>query len=206
MHIYKFRLIIEDYDDYFRDIEIKSTQTFEDFHNFILKVTGFDGKELASFYKSDDRWRPQTEISLVDMSDDYKYIDDDDDDSGEKKSQPHLMSESKLNDFIDDPHQRLVYIYDFLNLYTFYLELLKIVPAENKVEYPRCVKSQGELPTKNQPRVIASSEFEDEVNSLVVDDNEKDEEDTDGIAAEFGNEGYDEESGETSEGFEELKF
>ena len=114
------------------------------------------------------------------------------------------MSKSILKDFIDDPHQKIIYVYDFLNLYTFYLELLKILPAEDKVEYPRCVKSQGELPAKNQPRVMASSEFEDEVNSLIVDDNTKD--DDDDIASEFAGEGYDEESGETSDGFEELKF
>ncbi|NVO02337.1 MAG: hypothetical protein HXX09_06500 [Bacteroidetes bacterium] len=202
MHIYKFRLIIEDQDDYFRDIEIKSTQTFEDFHNFILKVVNFDGKELASFYKSDSQWRPQTEISLVDMTDDTPSFDDEE---GEVKKAPiFLMSKSILKDFIDDPHQKIIYVYDFLNLYTFYLELLKILPAEDKVVYPRCVKSQGELPAKNQPRVMASSEFEDEVNSLIVDDNTKD--DDDDIASEFGGEGYDEESGETSDGFEELKF
>lgn len=49
MAIYRFRVGFEDYDDIYRDIEIKSSQTFKDFHTAIQVAIGFDGKHAASF-------------------------------------------------------------------------------------------------------------------------------------------------------------
>ncbi|PJB14623.1 MAG: hypothetical protein CO118_07650, partial [Flavobacteriales bacterium CG_4_9_14_3_um_filter_32_8] len=69
MNIYKFRVTIEDNSDkvIFRDIEIKSTQTFEDFHQIILKAFNFDNSQMASFYVSDEDWNKAQEIALFDM-------------------------------------------------------------------------------------------------------------------------------------------
>ena len=43
--IYRFRVILDDKDDVFRDIEIKADTTAEDFHNAIVQAFGFDGGE-----------------------------------------------------------------------------------------------------------------------------------------------------------------
>jgi hypothetical protein len=55
------------------------------------------------------------------------------------------MSETVLSDIIDDPHQRLIYEYDFLNIKTFYIELLKTIKSKSKTK-PRCTYSSGEIP------------------------------------------------------------
>ena len=52
MTIYGFRVIL-DYNqaDIFRDIEISSEATFEDFHNSIVQAFALDSGEMAHFTK-----------------------------------------------------------------------------------------------------------------------------------------------------------
>lgn len=151
MAVYRFRIIIEDYEDVFREIEIKSTQTFEDLHKKIQEAFKFDGSQLASFYMSDDSWRKGKEITLMDMSED-----------GEEKTP--VMSKSILADYIDDPHQKIIYVFDFLNMWTFYLELVKIQKDDPKVSYPQIVRSVGAAPKQYKSNVapVPTDEDDDE--------------------------------------------
>ena len=50
--IYRFRVILDAKEDVFRDIEINSENTLEEFHNSITQAFGFEGNEMASFYVS----------------------------------------------------------------------------------------------------------------------------------------------------------
>ena len=65
MAVYKFKLFIEDNEDIYREIEILSGQTFEDFHNAIQDAYKFDKKHAASFFVSDDYWRKDQLIGFV---------------------------------------------------------------------------------------------------------------------------------------------
>ncbi|HLG34914.1 MAG TPA: hypothetical protein VI757_08555 [Bacteroidia bacterium] len=133
MAVYKFRVTFEEHDEVSRDIEIKATQSFEDLHNIILQSVGFNSKEMASFYMSDDFWKKGKEITLADMSD------------GEGKIA--MMKNSRLKDFIADPHQKIYYVYDFMAMWTFHLELIKIIVSEETgIFYPRCVRTAGDAP------------------------------------------------------------
>ena len=67
MAVYKFKVSFDDYDDISRVIEIKSTQTFLDFHKSILASIGFDQKHMASFYMSNDAWKKGQEITLEEI-------------------------------------------------------------------------------------------------------------------------------------------
>ena len=40
MAIYRFKLSFEDYDEVVREIDIKTTQTFEDLHKALHRTTG----------------------------------------------------------------------------------------------------------------------------------------------------------------------
>ncbi len=134
MHIYKFRLVTDINEDFFRDVEIKSTQTFENLHLLLVKELKFNEKELASFYLCDHSWHKKQEITFLDMSDEENSIPE--------------MKTSRLCDFIDDPHQHILWVYDFLNMKSFYLELNKISAALQDVEYPRVVGGKGEISSK----------------------------------------------------------
>ena len=67
--VYKFRVILDNEDDVFRDIAILADDTLEDLHNAIFNSFGFDGMEVGSFYTCDDTWNQEDEISLFDSGD-----------------------------------------------------------------------------------------------------------------------------------------
>ena len=111
--IYRFRVILDNEskdEDVFRDLEIREDDTLEDLHNIITQSFGFDGSEMASFYRSDDQWNQGEEISLFDLSDD---------------GSARLMNETAINDVTFEMQTKLIYVYDFLSMWTFYVEIFR---------------------------------------------------------------------------------
>ena len=169
MNIYKFRVTIEDNSDkvIFRDIEIKSTQTFKDFHQIILKAFNFDNSQMASFYVSDEDWNKAQEIALFDMQL-----------TEEEGLKVLIMSETEINTQINCIGQHLVYTYDFLNMWNFFIELLEISVKEKKGDFPKLVHSEGKAPKQNSKNNVLSDE--DIMNEILLieelDDDFEDEE------------------------------
>ncbi len=159
MPVYKFRVCLEDDDSVFRDIEILPTQTFLEFHQAIQAAFQFDAKHAASFFKSNDNWHKGKEVSL------------------EKKEQSLLMSKVPMVYFIDDPHQKILYLYDYDAQWSFYCELISITEEKPKVNYPVMVRSEGTAPKQygNTPIVSSSSDSFEE--TLAFDENEMHEND-----------------------------
>lgn len=190
--VYRFKIWFEDIEDVVRWIEIKPSHTFFDFHNAIQDAIGFDKKEMASFYTSDDKWRKLLEISLEDMTD--GDISDD-----------HivtLMKDSRIVTFVNDPHQRFVYIADYVGDWTLFIELQAIADEQPRKEYPLLYRSEGKAPRQREDskfKLIDDNEFdalaakilaaktgknimEGSEEELVADDDTDEDEDTD----EFG--------------------
>lgn len=144
MAVYRFRVTFEDNEEVYREIEIKSTQHFEDFHNSIVQSIGFDNQHDASFFTSDDLWRKGDEIGLRPLSEDEV----------EKLRRRDLpvkkqMNKCKLASMIDDPHQKFVYVYDPKTAWTFMVELVKILLDDPKGTFPKVTKSAGESPKQH---------------------------------------------------------
>lgn len=134
MAIYRFKISFEDYDEIEREIDIKSTQTFEDLHRALHRSTGYPAEVSSSFYVSNDFWNKGQEISFL---------------PSEKKIEQgvSLMDKSKLSSFIDDPHQKFYYTYNFERPFDFHVQLIKIIlDEENGKEYPNTFRSIGEAP------------------------------------------------------------
>jgi len=169
MHVYRFRLLYEDQEDFLRDFDILSSQTFTDFHNLIRQSVELPGNELASFFVCDRNWRKKREITLLNMQNEIEEEDDYDARRGPKpfKMPVSEMHKVRIKDIIDDPHQRLLYEYDFLNPKVFFIELTRILEAGNKEQYPYCVKSAGKLTLVAPPLPV--------VELLDNEDNEMDE-------------------------------
>lgn len=204
--VYKFRVTFEDYDEVIRDIEIKSIQTFEDFHYIIQSSINFDATKSASFFMSSDLWIKDQEIVLEEKLSK----------SGEKLP---LMKDARLCDFIADPHQKIIYISDYDANWTFFIELLKIIPqGDPGKNYPVCVKSVGDAPKQytivNPAKIKISPEdslsgllamVEDEEEIDEVDDIKDDlmEESEEGVELDeisgMGEEGEDDEEKEEDE-------
>lgn len=160
--VYRFRIIFEDYDDVQRDIDIRSTQSFEDLHHTIQSAIGFDDRKSASFFVSNDFWKKGQEISLQKRKD----VTD--------EALP-LMKNSRLCDFISDPHQKFLYISDYEAGWSFTMELVKIIPQADPIKtYPSCVKSVGEAPKQYnivtpKPSVLAEDGDMDLDDDLVAE-------------------------------------
>lgn len=159
MHIYHFRVLSDENDNFQRDIEIQSTQTFEDFREVLHDCIKFKGNELSSFFKCEADWSKSEEITLIEMP-----VND--------ENPQWVMSDCIIRDFVDDPHQRFIYEYDFLNLNIFFIELLKIKPLENGIKYPRCIFSSGEnqAALTIKPYIELQDELMDEFNDLLHND------------------------------------
>lgn len=130
--IYKIRIILDTQEDIFRDIEIEANQSLEELHNAITQAFGFMGSEMASFYTCDEEWNQNEEIALFDMS--------------ENGSEVRLMNETALKDTLNEKSPKLIYVYDFFNMWTFFVELADIVEKEDGRAYPNILFSFGELP------------------------------------------------------------
>jgi hypothetical protein len=130
--IYKIRVILDADDDIFRDIEIEAETHLEELHNAITQAFGFDGSEMASFYLADEDWEQGEEISLFDMS--------------ENGSDIRLMNETALDDVLNEENPHLIYVYDFLSMWTFFVELAEVAEKEPGLSYPNLLFAYGVLP------------------------------------------------------------
>ena len=134
MALYRFRITFEDYDDVMREIDVKSNQTFEDLHRAIHQSTGYNSEFPSSFYISNDQWTKGEEITYLPNQ---KRID---------RGVP-LMDKVKLLSFIDEPHQKFYYTFNFARPFDFHVEMMKIILEETPgVVYPAVIKSSGEAP------------------------------------------------------------
>lgn len=134
MAIYRFKISFEDFDGVTREIDIKTNQTFEDLHRAIHRSTGYNPDKPSSFYVSTDNWIKGDEIAL--LPNDRKI-----------NNGVALMENSKLSSFIEDPHQKFYYIYNFERPFDFHVELIKIILENDpKIDYPHLFKSIGDAP------------------------------------------------------------
>jgi hypothetical protein len=153
--IYRFRVILDNDtdEDVFRDLEIRESDSLEDLHNAITQSFGFDGTEMASFYVSDEQWNQGEEISLFDLSE-----------NGSAK----LMHNTKIKDVVFEMQPKLIYVYDFFNLWTFYVELAEIVDEIDGLTYPNLMFSKGQIPDE-APEKIFEADDEDDFNEFEDD-------------------------------------
>jgi len=189
MYYYKFRVHFDEVDDFVRDIEILATDNFESFHNILYTSIGLTGNELAAFSICDSKWNKTKEITLIDMFDDQEAqspeYDDEDDFSTQSNIPKFVMKNSLLKDFITDPHQQLIYEYDFLNPRIFYIELLKTLEVREKVNYPRCTNSVKELPKQMEKMILPNLEGDFMIDETYNDEENMDDYDDDYLADNF---------------------
>lgn len=157
--IYKFRVILDTEEDIFRDIAISENDTLEDLHNAIVNAFGFDGKEVASFYTCDEKWNQEDEISLFDTGDEV----------GEQK----IMSDYAINEILDKNQTKMIYVYDFINMWTFFVELASIEEPASGESYPTLLYSHGIMPDSAPDKNFETDEenfYEDFEDDLDEDD------------------------------------
>ncbi len=175
MNVLKIRILVDNQQDFIRELEIKSTQTFKDLHDFMVQSLKLSGQELASFHITDDNWRKLREITLINMHGDGAKP------SGKSGKRGHTleMAKTRLDEFLDDIDQKLLYEYDFLQMHTFRLEVIDVLGGDSLKTYPRISYSSGSLQLKENVKVEEDSEklkqeLLDDFKSLLSQDDEED--------------------------------
>ena len=143
---YKFRVILDVEEDVFRDIIVSESINLEELHFTIAKSFGFKGQEMASFYRTDNAWEQGEEIPLFDMSED----------GSAPSMQNCLMSETfKLKG------DKLIYVYDFMAMWTFFVQLSEISNSTEK-DLPIIALSFGNTPDEAPEKEFTSESLEED--------------------------------------------
>lgn len=140
---YKVRVILNMEEDAIRDIAIDEISNLEDLHNAIINAYGFSGEEMAAFYRSDENWNQGEEFPLFDMS--------------EGLDQKIQMKDIPLHSVLHENHDKLLYVYDFLTMWSFYVELIDNALDISQGELPALLFSLGNLPSQ-APDVLFEAE------------------------------------------------
>ncbi len=136
--VFTFRVLSNEEEDFIREIEILSDQSFLAFHNTIVEACGFDHAQMSSFFISDENWDKGTEITLFDMG-------------NETESDKATMENSIVSNYLNAKGQRLLYVFDFFSERAFFIELVNTLNAKSaNIDYPACTYSEGTAPQQIQ--------------------------------------------------------
>ena len=151
MAILKFRVYWEEEDAIYRDVLVKHTQHFSDFHQIILKAFEFDQKHDATFFRSNEKWQRGREISKEVYQKEYPVA-------------PLLMDETTIGSEIMDTNQHFIYLYDFNKAWIFLVELIQVIKnadADMNLEYPLISRVEGVGPMQYGTKGLLGEKFAD---------------------------------------------
>lgn len=166
----KFRVLLdtENNSEIFRDILIDDSDNFESLYKAIISSFRFEGNQMASFYVSNDSWDKGEEISLMDLSYDDELTE----------SPTAIMKDATIKDFLEEPDQKFILVYDFLRMWIFLVELIGY--DKNSPEKPEVLLAVGMAPPEDSREAtdnedlfageIAGEEDEDELGFNDFDD------------------------------------
>ncbi|MGQ1928408.1 IS1096 element passenger TnpR family protein [Ornithobacterium rhinotracheale] len=129
--ILKIRVILDAEQDVFRDIEIEEKSTLFEFHQAIKNAFGLAGEEMASFFLSNDQWFQGSEIPLENMAGD---------------EDAETMQETTLSAVVPKKGGRMIYLYDFFSMWTFFCEVVDRIKKDSQKDYPLVSLIYGECP------------------------------------------------------------
>lgn len=152
--MYKIRAILDTEEDVIRTIIVDDTINLENLHTIIATSFGFEGQEMASFYRTDEEWNQGEEIPLFNMAE-----------AGEDISMENCI----LNETLPDKSDKLIYVYDFLNMWTFYIDVLEIT-TEQRNDLPLTILSVGEIPKKAPEKKFVAESLEDDFSDEFSDE------------------------------------
>ena len=131
--VYKFRIISVYVYFFLREIKIDSEASFFDFHEAILKSTGYKDDQMTSFFICDDDWEKEIEVTLEDMG------------NSSSEEDSFVMKDTPLSELVEDEKQKLIYVFDPLAERVFFIELSEIITGKD-LEHAICSRKEGNPP------------------------------------------------------------
>jgi hypothetical protein len=153
--VYKFVLLSDEDESFVREFEFLDTHTLMDFHNLIQEELEFDKSQMASFFMATDNWEKEEEFTLFDMG-----------------TGSSTMESAVLEDIIFRKNQKLLYVFDFFNDRSLFIEYTGETKEDEEQDLPACTNSKG-VPPK---QVIFGSSSRKLYNNIVVSDDDDDDE------------------------------
>jgi len=147
---YKIRIILDVKNDVIRDLIVSETINLEELHFTIAKSFGFKGQEMASFYQTDNNWEQGDEIPLFDMSEDGNSL---------------TMNKILITDIFKSVGNKLIYVYDFMAMWTFFVELSDIKDT-NEEGLPKIALSFGDTPDDAPEKEFKSDKTSDDFDAF----------------------------------------
>ena len=132
--IFKFVILSDEVDDFVREIQIESDATFLELNDAILESVGYGKDQMTSFLVCNDYWEIENEITLVDM-----------DTSSEQDSL--VMDRTRIEEFVSEEGQKLMFVFDYLNERSFFMELKSVI-TNKSVDKAICEVSRGVAPAQ----------------------------------------------------------
>jgi hypothetical protein len=139
--VYRFRILSDEVEDFFRDLDILPGHTFLDFHNALQKELKYDPSQLASFFLADKKWEKGTEFTLFDISEG-------------KRQDLLMMDKAVLADHVHSLKQKLLYQFDYFSDRYLYVELVEMPDLTEGKEYPLIIRRKGNPP----PQIIINTQ------------------------------------------------
>jgi hypothetical protein len=178
--VYKFVVLSDEDESFIREFEFLDSNTLLDFHNLIQDELEFDKSQMASFFMTTDNWEKEEEFTLFDMG-----------------AGSSTMDTALLEDVIFRKNQKLLYVFDFFNERSLFLEYTGEAKEIDGREYPSCTNSKGVSPKQ----VVFGGSVSKLYNNIIVsNDDDEDEPEVDDLFLE----GDDEETLPDFENIENL--
>jgi hypothetical protein len=152
--VYKFVVLSDEDESFVREFEFIDSHTLLDFHNMIQDELEFDKSQMASFFLATDNWEKEEEFTLFDMG-----------------TGSSTMDVAILEEIIFRKNQKLLYVFDFFNERSLFVEYTGESKEIDGREYPSCTNSKG-IPPK---QVLFGGSSRKLYNSIVVSDDDEDE-------------------------------
>ena len=173
--MFKIRVILDVKEDVLRDVLIDGNSNLEHLHFVIAKAFGFNGHEMASFYKADKKWNQGDEIPLFEMEDNLPS-----------------MKTCVLNKILIQKGDKLIYVYDFLEMWTFFVELIDIAKPIDNTQESKIIASIGKVPKKAPKKEFKSDskKIEDDFGFVESNEDEFDEDVDDDYHDDFDSDNY----------------
>ena len=131
---YRFEISLPNSSDFRCEIAISGDQTFQQLHDKIIEVLGYDSSQMASFYTLDKMGNRVKEIALMEMSTD------------DEEANTLVMDVTLIREIVNASCIELEYVYDFFAIQYLKVEYAGEYIGDSADVLPLCVYCEGELP------------------------------------------------------------
>lgn len=131
---YRFEISLPNSSDFRCEVAVNGEQTFQQLHDKIVDVLGYDGSQMASFFTLDKMGNRVKEIALMEMSTD------------EEDTDTLVMDVTTIREIVNASCIELEYVYDFFGNRYFKVEYAGEYVGDSADVLPLCVYCDGDIP------------------------------------------------------------